>query len=102
MPSYAAPPAFHVMAKPSGSACSLCCDYRFFLKKGKLYPGSDSCMSDKVHETYIGQLLEAHQVPGVTGAPKSRFVETPDGEPGLNYLCSGTRPSSRMQTGRCG
>jgi uncharacterized protein len=58
--------AFHVMAKPAGSACNLHCDYCFFLKKEKLYPGSDFRMSDEVHEAYIRQLLEAHQVPQVT------------------------------------
>ena len=60
------PPAFHVMAKPTGSACNLNCDYCFFLKKEALYPGSSFRMPDEVHEAYIRQLLEAHQVPQVT------------------------------------
>jgi uncharacterized protein len=54
------------MAKPTGSACNLNCDYCFFLKKEKLYPGSTFRMPDDVHEAYIRQLLEAHQVPDVT------------------------------------
>jgi uncharacterized protein len=62
------PRAFHIMAKPTGSACNLNCDYCFFLKKEKLYPGSDFRMSDEVHEAYIKQLFEAHQVPQVTVA----------------------------------
>jgi len=62
------PQAFHIMAKPTGSACNLHCDYCFFLKKEKLYPGSSFRMSDEVHESYIRQLLEAHQVPQVTVA----------------------------------
>ena len=62
------PQAFHIMAKPTGSACNLHCDYCFFLKKENLYPGSSFRMSDEVHEAYIRQLLEAHQVPQVTVA----------------------------------
>jgi uncharacterized protein len=68
MPQPEVPPAFHVMAKPTGSACNLHCDYCFFLKKEGLYPGSRFRMSDEVHEAYIRQLLEAHQVPQVTVA----------------------------------
>ena len=60
------PQAFHIMAKPTGSACNLSCDYCFFLKKEKLYPGSNFRMSDEVHESYVRQLFEAHQVPQVT------------------------------------
>ena len=62
------PRAFHIMAKPSGSACNLNCTYCFFLKKKGLYPGSNFRMSDEVHEAYIRQLLEAHQIPQVTVA----------------------------------
>ena len=76
------PQAFHVMAKPTGSACNLNCDYCFFLKKEKLYPGSDFRMADEVHAAYIKQLFEAHQVPQVT-------VAWQGGEPtlmGLNFF----------------
>ncbi len=59
------PKAFHIMAKPSGSACNLSCAYCFFQKKERLYPGSNFRMSDEVHEAYIKQLLEAHHVPRV-------------------------------------
>jgi uncharacterized protein len=59
------PKAFHVMAKPAGSACNLSCEYCFFRKKGRLYPGSNFRMSDEVHETYIRQLFET--LPGSSG-----------------------------------
>jgi uncharacterized protein len=61
-----APPAFHVMAKPTGARCNLHCDYCFFLKKEQLYPGSSFRMSDEVLEAYIRQTIEAHRVPQVT------------------------------------
>jgi uncharacterized protein len=58
-----APPAFHVMAKPSGAACNLACAYCFFLEKEKLYPGSGFRMSDEVLEEYISQYTQVQQVP---------------------------------------
>ncbi len=65
----AAPPrAFHIMVKPTGSACNLDCDYCFFLKKQRLYPGSAFRMTGAVHEAFIRQLLEAHDEPNVTVA----------------------------------
>lgn len=61
MSEQAIPLSFHVMAKPTGSACNLNCDYCFFLKKEKLYPGGRFRMSDEVMESYICQALQAHQ-----------------------------------------
>ena len=54
-----APPAFHVLAKPSGPICNLDCTYCFFLSKEALYPGDRFRMTDEVLEAYIRQLLEA-------------------------------------------
>ena len=56
-----APPAFHLLAKPSGSACNLDCAYCFFLDKENLYPGSKFRMSETMLEQYIRQLIESHQ-----------------------------------------
>lgn len=56
-----APPAFHLLAKPTGATCNLDCAYCFFLSKEMLYPGSRFRMADELLETYIRQLIEAHR-----------------------------------------
>jgi uncharacterized protein len=56
-----APPAFHLLAKPTGAACNLDCAYCFFLDKEAFYPGSRFRMSETVLEQYIRQLIESHQ-----------------------------------------
>jgi uncharacterized protein len=48
------------MAKPTGSRCNCACDYCFFLKKERLYPGSDFRMTDEVMESYVRQIVDAH------------------------------------------
>ena len=62
----AAPPAFHLLAKPTGATCNLDCAYCFFLSKEMLYPGSRFRMADELRETYVRQLIEAHHTPWVT------------------------------------
>ena len=74
-----APPAFHLLSKPTGAICNLDCKYCFFLSKEALYPGSSLRMTDEVLEAYIRQLLEAHQAPEVN-------VAWPGGEPTLMGL----------------
>lgn len=54
------------MAKPRGAVCNLDCAYCFYLSKEKLYPGSDSRMSDELLEDYVRQHIEAHHAPEVT------------------------------------
>ena len=51
-----APPAFHLLAKPTGATCNLDCTYCFFLSKEMLYPGSRFRMADELLEKYIQQL----------------------------------------------
>jgi len=63
-----APPRFHLLAKPSGSACNIDCQYCFFLSKEALYPGDRQRMSQETLEVYIRQLLESHRAPNVTVA----------------------------------
>lgn len=61
-----APPAFHLLAKPSGSTCNINCTYCFFLSKEALYPNEKSRMSEYTLDEYIRQLLESHRTPEVT------------------------------------
>lgn len=77
----AAPPAFHLLAKPTGAICNLDCAYCFFLDKELLYPGSKFRMSDALLEQYIRQLIESHQIDEVN-------IAWQGGEPtlmGLNF-----------------
>jgi uncharacterized protein len=74
-----APPAFHLLAKPSGSTCNIDCTYCFFLSKEALYPNEKNRMSEATLEVYIRQLLESHRVPQVTMAWQG-------GEPSLMKL----------------
>ncbi len=60
-----APPAFHLMAKPTGAICNLDCSYCFFLSKELLYPGDRFRMADGVLASWIRQTIEAHRTPEV-------------------------------------
>ncbi|MGD0103576.1 MAG: anaerobic sulfatase maturase [Rhodopila sp.] len=68
LPPPGTPPAFHLLAKPSGSTCNIDCTYCFFLSKEALYPNDKHRMSDATLEAYIRQLLESHRTPQVTVA----------------------------------
>lgn len=61
-----APPAFRIMAKPTGARCNLDCACCFFLKKEGLYPNSSFRMTDTVMEEYIRQTIAGHRVSYVT------------------------------------
>ncbi len=67
--SWPAPPrAFHVMVKPRGSVCNLDCQYCFYLKKEKLYPGGSFRMDEALLENFTRQYIEAQQSSEVTFA----------------------------------
>ncbi len=55
------PPAFHVMAKPTGAQCNLDCEYCFFLKKAALYPEGTFRMSEGVMDRYVRQTVRSGQ-----------------------------------------
>ncbi len=74
-----APPAFHLLAKPTGAICNLDCKYCFFLSKEALYPDSRFRMADDLLEIYIRQMLESQRVPEVT-------IAWQGGEPSLMGL----------------
>lgn len=63
-----APPAFHILIKPTGAICNLDCKYCFFLSKELLYLGSRFRMAESLLETYFRQLLESHRDPEVAVA----------------------------------
>lgn len=79
MTTAGAPSAFHILAKPTGAVCNLDCKYCFYLDKEELYPQSSFRMSSEVMETYVRQLIEAHQAPVVS-------VSWQGGEPTLMGL----------------
>ena len=90
------PPAFHLLAKPTGAVCNLDCAYCFFLSKELLYPGSRFRMADELLETYIRQLIEAHSTPEVT-------IAWQGGEPtlmGLDFFRRSVEIAERYGDGR--
>jgi len=76
-----APPAYHVLANPTGEVCTLNSKYCFFVSKEQLYSGSRFRMPDELLETYIRQLSESRRAPEVT-------IAWQGGEPTLMRLDS--------------
>jgi uncharacterized protein len=60
-----APPAFHLLLKPTGAICNLDCQYCFFLSKEMPYPCSRFQMAEDPLATYLKQLFESHRAPDV-------------------------------------
>lgn len=50
---------FNLIIKPAGAQCNYACDYCYFLKKQKLYPGSDFHMTDEILESFIRQYMQS-------------------------------------------
>ncbi len=60
------PQGIHIVAKPTGPACNLNCDYCFYLEKHALYgPGEDYRMPDEVLSAFIRKYIEAQPTPVV-------------------------------------
>jgi hypothetical protein len=84
-------PAFHILAKPTGSICNLDCKYCYFLSKEMLYPGSEFRMADEMLEAYIRQTIQAHQSPEIV-------IAWQGGEPTLMGLDFFRRSIARCST----
>ncbi len=56
---------FHVMAKPSGPACNLHCDYCFYLEKEALFePKKQRRMSPEVLDAYVRNTIQSSPAEG--------------------------------------
>lgn len=96
----AAPPAFHLLAKPTGAICNLDCSYCFFLAKEELYPGSTFRMGEPLLREYLRQLFESHRTPEVTvswqgGEPT--IMGLPFFQRALEIVGELTRPGQRIE-----
>ncbi len=69
--------AFHVMAKPSGPACNLKCNYCFYLEKDALFP-------PKTHMRMTSDTLEAYI--------RNTIESSPEGQP-VMFTWQGGEPS---------
>lgn len=56
---YGASRAYHVMAKPIGSACNLNCSYCYYLEKESIYPSGIRRMPDDTLELFVSQYIES-------------------------------------------
>ena len=97
---------FHVMAKPSGSACNLDCKYCFYLSKETLPNGPDTGqMNDETLELFIKQYIDGVTGPEVVfswqgGEPTLRGLEFFRKAVGLQkkYVKRGQRIENDLQT----
>lgn len=89
---------FHVMAKPSGPACNLDCDYCFYLEKDSLFePRKQRRMSDDVLEAYV------HNTIASTPPSQPVLFAWQGGEPtlmGLDFFRRAMRLQKKHGTGR--
>jgi uncharacterized protein len=90
--------AFHLLAKPSGPACNLACDYCFYLEKEALFdrPGRRR-MAAAVLEAYVGNLIAA------TPADQPVIFAWQGGEPtllGLPFFAEAVRLQRTLGAGR--
>jgi uncharacterized protein len=75
------PQGIHIMAKPNGPLCNLCCKYCFYTEKEALFPkGENYRMSDEILNAYIRNNLALNST-----APEIPFVWQ-GGEPTLSGI----------------